>query len=178
MTTDRTEIDADGEDIAILKIEALDKDGRPVPTADNLLRFKAEGGVVIGVGNGNPNSLEQDVATERRAFNGLAQAIVRAGRGHALAEGAPGGHDHDVRPPVGGDQVFPAHPAEDPDGAAQAAAADGPLQLLQVGPAPADLEGEPPGGLALQAAVHQARISFDRWTLGMRPIVFAGRNDQ
>jgi len=36
---------------------------------------------VIGVGNGNPNSIEADVAAERKAFNGLAQAIVRIGRG-------------------------------------------------------------------------------------------------
>jgi beta-galactosidase len=55
--------------------------GLPVPTADNLLRFGAAGGKVIGVGNGNPNSLEPDVASERKAFNGLAQAIVRVGRG-------------------------------------------------------------------------------------------------
>jgi beta-galactosidase len=52
-----------------------------VPTADNLLRFAANGGQVIGVGNGNPSSLEPDVASERHAFNGLAQAIVRMDRG-------------------------------------------------------------------------------------------------
>ena len=34
LTADRTEIDADGEDVAILKVEALDKEGRAVPTAD------------------------------------------------------------------------------------------------------------------------------------------------
>jgi beta-galactosidase len=59
----------------------VDARGRSVPTADNLLRFTVSGGDVIGVGNGNPNSLEPDVASERRAFNGLAQAIVRVGRG-------------------------------------------------------------------------------------------------
>jgi beta-galactosidase len=59
----------------------VDGRGRPVPTADNLLRFAASGGNVIGVGNGNPNSLEPDLASERKAFNGLAQAIIRVGRG-------------------------------------------------------------------------------------------------
>jgi beta-galactosidase len=44
-----------------------------------LLKFSATGGMVIGVGNGNPNSTEPDVASERRAFNGLAQAIIRVG---------------------------------------------------------------------------------------------------
>jgi hypothetical protein len=38
LTVDRMEIDADGE--ATLKMEALDKGGRPVPTASNLLGFK------------------------------------------------------------------------------------------------------------------------------------------
>ncbi len=68
-------------EVVIVNAEILDGKGRPLPTADNLLRFSASGGTVIGVGNGNPNSLEPDVAGERRAFNGLAQAIVRAGRG-------------------------------------------------------------------------------------------------
>lgn len=68
-------------DVVIANAEVVDAKGRTVPTADNLLRFGASGGVVIGVGNGNPNSLEADVASERRAFNGFAQAIVRVGRG-------------------------------------------------------------------------------------------------
>ena len=70
-------------EVVIANAEVLDGRGRAVPTADNLLRFSATGGEVIGVGNGNPNSLEPDVATERHAFNGLAQAIVRVGRGPA-----------------------------------------------------------------------------------------------
>jgi beta-galactosidase len=68
-------------EVVIANAAIVDARGRPVPTADNLLRFSAGGGDVIGVGNGNPNSLEPDVASERRAFNGLAQAIVRVGRG-------------------------------------------------------------------------------------------------
>jgi beta-galactosidase len=72
---------AKGGEAVIANAMVVDARGRPVPTADNLLRFTANGGEVIGVGNGNPNSLEPDVASERRAFNGLAQAIVRVGRG-------------------------------------------------------------------------------------------------
>jgi beta-galactosidase len=34
LTADRTEIDADGEDIAVLQVEVLDQKGRPVPTAN------------------------------------------------------------------------------------------------------------------------------------------------
>ena len=80
LTSDRRTARADGADVVMLAAEIVDARGRPVPTADNLLRFSASAGEIIGVGNGNPNSLEPDVATERRAFNGLAQAILRLGR--------------------------------------------------------------------------------------------------
>jgi beta-galactosidase len=66
-------------EVVIANAAIVDARGRPVPTADNLLRFSAAGGNIIGVGNGNPNSLEPDAAAERKAFNGLAQAIVRLG---------------------------------------------------------------------------------------------------
>jgi beta-galactosidase len=68
-------------EVVIANASIVDANGRPVSTADNLLRFDTTNGEVIGVGNGNPNSIEPDVASERMAFNGLAQAIVRVGRG-------------------------------------------------------------------------------------------------
>src|SRR4051812_14902201 len=56
LTPDRIEISADGEDVCILTVEALDKDGRAIPTADALINFKVTGeGALIGVGNGDPN---------------------------------------------------------------------------------------------------------------------------
>jgi beta-galactosidase len=79
LTADRTEINADGEDIAILKVEALDKDGRPVPTAQNAIAFNVSGdGALIGVGNGNPNCQESDKEPKRSLFNGRAQVIVQS----------------------------------------------------------------------------------------------------
>jgi beta-galactosidase len=72
--------------VAILKVEVLDAKGRPAPRADNLVSFTLNGpGEVIGVGNGNPTSHEPDVASQRKAFNGLCQAIVRTRRGQAGA---------------------------------------------------------------------------------------------
>lgn len=68
-------------EVVVANAMIVDSTGRMVPTADNLLRFTAANGEVIGVGNGNPNSLEPDVASRRKAFNGLAQAIVRVGVG-------------------------------------------------------------------------------------------------
>jgi beta-galactosidase len=79
MTADRTEIDADGEDLVILKVEGLDKEGRAVPTAGNLIGFNVSGdGKLIGVGNGDPNCQESDKKPERSLFNGLAQVIVQS----------------------------------------------------------------------------------------------------
>lgn len=79
LTADRTEINADGEDVAMITVEALDKEGRAVPTANNLIGFKVSGvGKLIGVGNGDPNCLESDKEPKRSLFNGLAQVIVQA----------------------------------------------------------------------------------------------------
>jgi beta-galactosidase len=81
LTADRTEIDADGEDVAVLKVEALDKEGRPVPTAGNFIGFKVSGeGKLIGVGNGDPNCQESDKEPRRSLFNGLAQVILQSTR--------------------------------------------------------------------------------------------------
>jgi beta-galactosidase len=79
VTADRAEINADGEDIAVLRVEALDSQGRAVPTAGNLIGFKITGaGKLIGVGNGDPNCQESDKEPRRSLFNGLAQVIVQS----------------------------------------------------------------------------------------------------
>jgi beta-galactosidase len=81
LTPDRTEIDADGEDVAILRVEVLDGNGRAIPIADNMISFKVKGeGRLIGVGNGDPNCQESDKEAQRSLFNGLAQVIVQADR--------------------------------------------------------------------------------------------------
>ncbi|MBE2991310.1 DUF4982 domain-containing protein [Sphingomonas sp. CFBP 13603] len=80
LTADRRIVTADGDDVVMLRAEIVDARGRPVPDADTQLTFECRGdATVIGVGNGNPTSLEPDVASRRRAFHGLAQAIVRVG---------------------------------------------------------------------------------------------------
>jgi beta-galactosidase len=78
LSADRSEIAADGEDIVMVRVEVLDSAGRQVPTADNLIQFKISGpGVLLGVGNGDPNCQESDKAPMRSLFNGLAQVIVQ-----------------------------------------------------------------------------------------------------
>jgi beta-galactosidase len=81
LTPDRTEIHADGEDVTIVRVEVLDKQGRAIPTADPTISFKVSGeGALIGVGNGDPNCQESDKAPKRSLFNGLAQVIVQSSK--------------------------------------------------------------------------------------------------
>ena len=81
LTADRTEINADGEDLALIRVEALDQQGRAIPTADMTISFTVAGeGKLIGVGNGDPNCQESDKEPRRSLFNGLAQAIVQSSR--------------------------------------------------------------------------------------------------
>jgi len=81
LTADRTAINADGEDVSLLRVEVLDQQGRALPTAANKISFKITGeGRLIGVGNGDPNCQESDKDPERSLFNGLAQVIVQSTR--------------------------------------------------------------------------------------------------
>ena len=62
-----------------MRVELLDSAGRALPTADNLIKFRVSGdGVLLGVGNGDPNCQESDKQPLRSLFNGLAQLIVQA----------------------------------------------------------------------------------------------------
>jgi len=80
LTPDRTELEADGEDVALVKVTVRDEQGHIVPTANNLISFHVNGeGKVIGVCNGDPASHEPDKATQRRTFNGNCLAIFQAG---------------------------------------------------------------------------------------------------
>ncbi|AHM59072.1 glycoside hydrolase family 2 sugar binding protein [Flammeovirgaceae bacterium 311] len=81
LEADRSTIDADGKDLAFVTVKVLDAAGNLVPDADNLISFSLEGGASIaGVDNGNPTSMEPFKADYRKAFNGLALAIVKADR--------------------------------------------------------------------------------------------------
>jgi beta-galactosidase len=58
---DRPAIDANGEDISIITVAVVDKDGRVVPVANHPISFELEGpGRILGVGNGDPSSHEPD----------------------------------------------------------------------------------------------------------------------
>jgi beta-galactosidase len=103
LTADRTEIDANGEDVAVVGVEVLDREGRHVPTADNQIVFRVSGeGTLVGVGNGDPNSQESDKEPKRSLFHGLAQVILQASQtpGTIVVEAWTESHPGPKLPPV------------------------------------------------------------------------------
>jgi len=78
LVADRKNIKADGKDLSFITVKILDKDGNVVPNADNLVNFKISGpGFIAGVDNGDEVSHDPFKANYRKAFNGLALAIVQ-----------------------------------------------------------------------------------------------------
>ena len=81
LTVDRSEIVADGSDVAHLTVEALDARGHAVPDADDMVTFEVTGaGTLIGVDNGNPRCHDDYRADHRALFSGKALAIIQATR--------------------------------------------------------------------------------------------------
>jgi beta-galactosidase len=78
LSSERTVLIADHEDVCIIQAAIADAAGRIVPNADTLMTFSVEGpGQLMGTGNGNPESHEDDKSPCRSAFQGLCQVLVR-----------------------------------------------------------------------------------------------------
>jgi len=81
LSADRAELKADGEDVAMVRVEVRDAQGRIVPITDNNIAFKVSGaGKLIGTGNGDPTDHAPDKGSARKAFGGLCMAIVQSGK--------------------------------------------------------------------------------------------------
>jgi beta-galactosidase len=79
LIADRKLIKADGKDLSFITVKILDKDGNVVPDADNLVDFKVNGeAFIVSVDNGDPVSHDPFKVNYRKAFHGLALAIVQA----------------------------------------------------------------------------------------------------
>ena len=61
LVPDRSTINANGEDVSVFTVSAVDAQGRAVPVAQNKINFAVEGaGEILGVGNGDPSCHEPD----------------------------------------------------------------------------------------------------------------------
>jgi beta-galactosidase len=81
LRADRRQLQANGEDVAIITAEILDSQDRPVAIADNELTFQISGGGrLLGLGNGDPSCHELDTSNIRHAFNGLCMAVLQTSK--------------------------------------------------------------------------------------------------
>jgi beta-galactosidase len=81
LTADHTKLQADGQDLSFISVEAVDADGRFQPDADQEVQFAISGpGLIAAVGNGDG----QDAATyhgdRRKLFQGRALIVVRTSK--------------------------------------------------------------------------------------------------
>ncbi|WP_242691715.1 beta-galactosidase GalB [Desertivirga arenae] len=94
LSADRSKIKADGKDLSFITAKVVDEDGNLVPDADQLITFKLQGYAEIeAVDNGSPTSMESFKTNYRKAFNGLALAIIRSmeKKGRVVVEGSSPG---------------------------------------------------------------------------------------
>lgn len=86
VTPYRTTIVADGKDMTVINISVVDKQGREVHDANNLIKFSFTGDArIIGVGNGDPSCHEPDKfltnsGWQRSLFNGKCQVLLQSGK--------------------------------------------------------------------------------------------------
>ncbi|MES2410674.1 MAG: beta-galactosidase GalA [Bacteroidota bacterium] len=85
VSPDKTTMLADGKDANVINISFVDKDGKEVPDANNMVYFSISGDAkIIGVGNGDPSSHEADQCADgmwqRSAFSGKCQVIIQSGK--------------------------------------------------------------------------------------------------
>ncbi|MDI9363862.1 MAG: beta-galactosidase GalB [Flavobacterium sp.] len=78
LESDRQVITADGEDLAFITLTVKDAKGAIAPRANNTIQFEITGaGEIVATDNGDPTDLVAFADKQRKAFNGLALAIVR-----------------------------------------------------------------------------------------------------
>lgn len=77
---------ANDDCLHIVNVVALDKKGNPVPDFCEMIDFSITDGIILGVGNGDPNSHHIDTDSSINLFDGKAQAIVQSKDGTLTAK--------------------------------------------------------------------------------------------
>jgi beta-galactosidase len=81
LAPDRTILQADGEDLSFVAVQALDAQGLPQPNATQEVQFSISGpGTIIAVGNGDGKSFESYRGDHRALFQGRALVVIRTSR--------------------------------------------------------------------------------------------------
>lgn len=80
LTSSVPALKADGEDLAYITVQAVDKAGNPVPYANETVNFKVKGdGRYRAAANGDPTSLDLFHLPRMPLFSGACTAIVQSG---------------------------------------------------------------------------------------------------
>jgi len=81
LTADRATLQADGEDLSFVEVEAFDANGRPDLHADQEIQFEIRGpGEVAAVGNGDGHDPDSYHSDRRKLFEGRALVVIRSWR--------------------------------------------------------------------------------------------------
>lgn len=79
LTTDRSRLTPDWDEVATVAVTVVDEHGTPVPGASDLIEFQITGsGKVVAVDSANNSSHEPFQAKQRRAYQGRCLAYVKA----------------------------------------------------------------------------------------------------
>ena len=80
LTADRTQLAADGKDLAYITVKVTDKNGNLCPHDRRLIKFSVKGnGSYRASANGDPTSLDLFHLPQMHVFNGMLTTIVQAG---------------------------------------------------------------------------------------------------
>lgn len=80
LIADRTQLSADGKDLAYINVRVVDKDGNLCPNDQRLVKFSVTGdGKYRASANGDPTSLDLFHLPQMPLFNGQLTSIVQAG---------------------------------------------------------------------------------------------------
>jgi len=101
LTADRVSLQADGQDLSFVAVEAVDPNGQPHPNAEHQVTFRLQGpGAIVAVGNADLMSEEPYQGDRRKLFHGRALVVVRTSRTAGdltLTASAPGLKGNAVR---------------------------------------------------------------------------------
>ena len=87
ITPYKTTMIADGKDSALIKISVINKQGREIENATNLVHFSISGDArIISITNGNDAAHNPGTTLQENLYNGQIRIILQAGRNRGIVK--------------------------------------------------------------------------------------------